>query len=149
MRDLSLILLDWYDGHARAMPWRVGPADMRAGLRPDPYAVWLSEIMLQQTTVAAVKPYFTRFITTWPTVTDLAGAADADVMAAWAGLGYYARARNLLKCARVIVAAHGGTFPRDHAQLLGLPGIGPYTAAAIAAIAFGQRHVVEIGRAHV
>ncbi|SFD66398.1 A/G-specific adenine glycosylase [Roseivivax sediminis] len=133
---LSEALLDWYDRHARRMPWRVGPAARAAGLRPDPYAVWLSEIMLQQTTVAAVKSYFEAFTRRWPTVEALAAAEDADVMAAWAGLGYYARARNLLKCARVVVSDHGGAFPADHDALLKLPGIGPYTAAAISAIAF-------------
>ncbi|SLN60378.1 putative A/G-specific adenine glycosylase YfhQ [Roseivivax jejudonensis] len=133
---LQSALLDWYDAEARDLPWRVGPAARAAGERPDPYAVWLSEIMLQQTTVAAVKPYFDAFTRRWPDVGALAAARDADVMAAWAGLGYYARARNLLKCARVVAAEHDGRFPADHAALLALPGIGPYTAAAIAAIAF-------------
>ncbi|MEP2891699.1 A/G-specific adenine glycosylase [Tateyamaria sp.] len=145
MRDLSDSLLEWYDVHARAMPWRVPPADKKAGLRPDPYAVWMSEIMLQQTTVAAVTAYFQRFIARWPTVADLAAAPDADVMGEWAGLGYYARARNLLKCARAVVADHGGEFPADHAALLKLPGIGPYTAAAVSSIAFDLRHVVVDG----
>ncbi|WP_299722037.1 A/G-specific adenine glycosylase [uncultured Tateyamaria sp.] len=145
MRDLSDDLLGWYDVHARAMPWRVSPADKKAGIRPDPYAVWMSEIMLQQTTVAAVTAYFQRFMARWPTVADLAAAEDSDVMGEWAGLGYYARARNLLKCARVVVAEHGGAFPADHAALLKLPGIGPYTAAAISSIAFDQRHVVVDG----
>lgn len=112
---------------------------------PDPYRVWLSEIMLQQTTVAAVKEYFLAFTTRWPTVSDLAAAAHADVMAAWAGLGYYARARNLLKCARVVTEAHDGVFPTDHATLLTLPGIGPYTAAAISAIAFDAPETVVDG----
>ncbi len=138
-------LLHWYDAHARAMPWRVPPADKQAGVRPDPYRVWLSEIMLQQTTVAAVKDYFTRFTTLWPTVTALAAAEDADVMAAWAGLGYYARARNLLKCARVVVADHGGLFPNTVEALQTLPGIGPYTSAAIASIAFDQQATVVDG----
>ncbi|MEL7091771.1 MAG: A/G-specific adenine glycosylase [Pseudomonadota bacterium] len=138
-------LLDWYDVHARKMPWRVSPADKQAGTRPDPYAVWMSEIMLQQTTVAAVTDYFRAFISRWPTVSDLAAADDAEVMGAWAGLGYYARARNLLKCARAVVAEHGGQFPADHAALLKLPGIGPYTAAAISSIAFDLRHVVVDG----
>ncbi|MEM6758050.1 MAG: A/G-specific adenine glycosylase [Pseudomonadota bacterium] len=138
-------LLDWYDTHARKMPWRVPPADKQAGIRPDPYAVWMSEIMLQQTTVAAVTDYFRAFISRWPTVSALAAADDADVMGAWAGLGYYARARNLLKCARTVVNEHGGVFPADHAALLKLPGIGPYTAAAISSIAFDLRHVVVDG----
>lgn len=143
--DLNTALLEWYDVHARTMPWRVSPAARKAGERPDPYRVWMSEVMLQQTTVAAVKDYFDRFTTRWPTVGDLAAADDADVMGEWAGLGYYARARNLLKCARAVVADHGGEFPADHAALLKLPGIGPYTAAAIASIAFDLRHTVLDG----
>jgi A/G-specific adenine glycosylase len=123
-------LLHWYDRHRRALPWRHGP-----GEPPDPYRVWLSEIMLQQTTVAAVIPYFERFLTRFPTVEALAAAEDETVMAEWAGLGYYARARNLLACARQ-VAALGG-FPRTEHGLRALPGIGVYTAAAVAAIAFG------------
>ncbi len=138
-------LLGWYDRHARVMPWRVGPADRAAGLRPDPYRVWLSEVMLQQTTVAAVKSYFERFTARWPRVQDLAAADDSDVMGEWAGLGYYARARNLLKCARAVTDAHGGQFPQSHAGLLALPGIGPYTASAIAAIAFDQPETVVDG----
>tara|TARA_R110002124_G_scaffold4927_13_gene30843 strand:+ start:1624 stop:2667 length:1044 start_codon:yes stop_codon:yes gene_type:complete len=145
LRERASELLKWYDLHARVMPWRTPPADKRAGTRPDPYAVWLSEVMLQQTTVAAVKDYFTRFTTRWPTVADLAAAEDGDVMAEWAGLGYYARARNLLKCARAVVADHGGRFPADHAALLALPGIGPYTAAAISSIAFDLPHAVLDG----
>ena len=127
------------------MPWRTPPADKKAGVRPDPYRVWLSEVMLQQTTVAAVKEYFNRFTGRWPTIADLAAAEDGDVMGEWAGLGYYARARNLLKCARAIVNDHGGVFPDDHAALLKLPGIGPYTAAALSSIAFDLRHVVVDG----
>ncbi|MFN3210645.1 MAG: A/G-specific adenine glycosylase, partial [Roseovarius sp.] len=143
--DMSTALLDWYDRHARQMPWRVPPAAKQAGVRPDPYAVWLSEVMLQQTTVAAVKSYFERFTALWPTVTDLAAAEDAQVMGEWAGLGYYARARNLLKCARVVASDHGGRFPGTAAELQKLPGIGPYTAAAISAIAFDQPSVVVDG----
>jgi A/G-specific adenine glycosylase len=138
-------LLGWYDRMARVMPWRVSPADRAGGRRPDPYHIWLSEVMLQQTTVAAVNSYFERFIARWPTVRDLAAAEDAEVMAAWAGLGYYARARNLLKCARVVAFAHGGRFPESEAGLRALPGIGPYTAAAIAAIAFDQPETVLDG----
>ncbi len=134
--DLPLTLLAWYDVHARTMPWRVSPADRKAGVHPDPYRIWLSEVMLQQTTVATVRVYFQRFTARWPTVADLAAAKDADVMGEWAGLGYYARARNLLKCARAVVDLHGGQFPADHAALLRLPGIGPYTAAAVSSIAF-------------
>lgn len=147
MRDesLSAALLDWYDRTARVMPWRVGPAERAAGVRPDPYRVWLSEVMLQQTTVAAVTGYFQRFTARWPRVADLAAAPDAEVMAEWAGLGYYARARNLLKCARVVVAEHGGVFPATREGLLGLPGIGPYTASAIAAIAYDEPAVVVDG----
>jgi A/G-specific adenine glycosylase len=142
---LQQSLLEWYDRHARALPWRVSPADRQAGVRPDPYRVWLSEIMLQQTTVATVKDYFHRFVARWPRVTDLAAAEDAAVMGEWAGLGYYARARNLLKCARVVTEEHGGHFPADHAALLALPGIGPYTAAAVASIAFDLPHAVLDG----
>ena len=142
---LSGALLDWYDRHARALPWRVPPEDSRTGARPDPYRIWLSEVMLQQTTVAAVQAYFHRFTTRWPTVADLAAVEDGDVMGEWAGLGYYARARNLLKCARVVVADHGGRFPDTREGLLSLPGVGPYTAAAIAAIAFGRAETVVDG----
>ena len=138
-------LLDWYDRHARALPWRVPPEESRAGVRPDPYRVWLSEVMLQQTTVAAVRDYFHRFTTRWPNVADLAAAEDGEVMGEWAGLGYYARARNLLKCARAVVADHGGIFPDTPEGLLRLPGIGPYTASAIAAIAFGRAETVVDG----
>jgi A/G-specific adenine glycosylase len=145
LRDLSAELLAWYDVHAREMPWRVPPADRKAGVLPDPYAVWMSEVMLQQTTVAAVRDYHKKFLSMWPTVRDLAAADDADVMAAWAGLGYYARARNLLKCARAVVQDHDGDFPDNYAALLKLPGIGPYTAAAIAAIAFDRRETVVDG----
>ncbi|WP_102109127.1 A/G-specific adenine glycosylase [Oceaniglobus roseus] len=142
---LSRELLDWYDRNARAMPWRTGPAERAAGVRPDPYRVWLSEVMLQQTTVAAVRDYFHRFTARWPTVADLAAADDGDVMGEWAGLGYYARARNLLKCARVVTGEHGGVFPDDPAALRALPGIGPYTAAAVSAIAFDLPEVVVDG----
>ena len=135
MRDgaTSGALLDWYDIHARDMPWRVSPADRAAGVRPDPYRVWLSEVMLQQTTVAAVRDYFARFTALWPTVGDLAAAEDGRVMAEWAGLGYYARARNLLKCARAVVRDHGGVFPDTLEALMSLPGIGPYTASDLGA----------------
>ena len=121
----------------RQLPWRAAP-----GERPDPYRVWLSEVMLQQTTVAAVRPYFEKFTRRWPTVAALAAAEEAEVMAAWAGLGYYARARNLIACARTVAAEHGGLIPGSEAELRRLPGIGRYTAAAIAAIAFGRRAVV-------
>ena len=124
-------LLNWYDKNKRLMPWRALP-----GQRPDPYAVWLSEIMLQQTTVVAVVPYFNKFMARWPRVQDLARAHVDEVLAMWAGLGYYARARNLHKCAQKIVAEYQGCFPSDTNSLLGLPGVGPYTAAAIRSIAF-------------
>ncbi|MBV7380227.1 A/G-specific adenine glycosylase [Maritimibacter dapengensis] len=148
MRDGQVMadeLLDWYDRHARVMPWRVGPRDRASGIAPDPYAVWLSEVMLQQTTVAAVRDYFTRFLALWPSVHDLAAAEDARVMGEWAGLGYYARARNLLKCARVVSGELDGVFPDTLEGLMALPGIGPYTAAAIAAIAFGRPETVVDG----
>lgn len=132
-------LLGWYDRAARVLPWRVPPG---SGAVPDPYRVWMAEVMLQQTTVAAVAGYFERFTARWPTVADLAAADDADVMAAWAGLGYYARARNLLACARAVVADHGGIFPDSEAGLRALPGVGDYTSAAVAAIAFGRPSVV-------
>ncbi|WP_424972284.1 A/G-specific adenine glycosylase [Dinoroseobacter sp. S76] len=141
----SADLLHWYDRHARVMPWRVSPEDRAAGVQPDPYRVWMSEVMLQQTTVAAVKEYFRAFTTRWPTVSDLAAAEDADVMGAWAGLGYYARARNLLKCARVVASEHGGVFPDTIEGLRALPGIGPYTAAAVASIAFDRPETVVDG----
>ena len=127
------------------MPWRIPPHESKSGEKPDPYKIWLSEIMLQQTTVATVKSYFIKFITLWPTVFDLAKANDNDVMAAWAGLGYYARARNLLKCARIIVTDFEGVFPTSLKELQMLPGVGPYTSAAIAAIAFNLSETVMDG----
>ncbi|MGC8201071.1 A/G-specific adenine glycosylase [Aliiroseovarius sp. PTFE2010] len=142
---MSDALLAWYDQYARDLPWRVSPQDRAQGVVPDPYRVWLSEVMLQQTTVPAVRDYFHRFTARWPRVTDLAAAEDADVMAQWAGLGYYARARNLLKCARAVVQDHGGRFPDTRDGLIALPGIGPYTAAAISAIAFEQPETVVDG----
>lgn len=132
-------VLAWYDVHARDLPWRIGPADRARGVRPDPYRVWLSEIMLQQTTVATVRDYYRRFVALWPDVAALAAAPLDAVLKQWAGLGYYARARNLHACARAVVEQHGGRFPQRAAALLELPGIGPYTAAAIAAIAFDER----------
>lgn len=131
-------ILEWYDRHARRLPWRIPPARSRRGVRPDPYHVWLSEVMLQQTTVATVGPYFRDFLARWPRVEDLAAADLDQVLTQWAGLGYYARARNLHKCARRVCDEHGGRFPDTEAGLRELPGIGPYTAAAIAAIAFGR-----------
>ena len=131
------MLLAWYDRHRRALPWRALP-----GEAADPYRVWLSEVMLQQTTVAAVRPRFEAWTARWPDFASLAAADEAEVMAAWAGLGYYARARNLVAAAKVVVAEHDGAFPQDEATLRTLPGLGAYTAAAVAAIAFGQRAVV-------
>ncbi len=138
-------LLAWYDRHHRDLPWRVTPPAAKAGKRADPYHIWLSEVMLQQTTVQAVKPYFAKFLALWPTVNDLAAAPVEDVMAAWAGLGYYARARNLKKCAEAVASLHGGVFPDDEAGLKALPGIGDYTSAAVAAIAFNRQAAVMDG----
>ena len=139
-RRLAARLLRWYDAQGRRLSWRAP-----RGVRPDPYRVWLSEIMLQQTRVAAATPYIERFLRRWPTVEALAGAAVEDVLEQWAGLGYYARARNLHRCARTVAGEHGGVFPRTEAGLLALPGIGPYTAAAVAAIAFDHPAVVVDG----
>ncbi|MEM9763644.1 MAG: A/G-specific adenine glycosylase, partial [Pseudomonadota bacterium] len=110
-RNIGRALLDWYDVHARALPWRVGPAARAAGARPDPYRVWLSEVMLQQTTVATVTPRFDAFLRRWPSVSALAAAPREDVLAEWEGLGYYARARNLHACAAAVAERHGGRFP--------------------------------------
>lgn len=132
---LRSALLDWYDDHARLLAWRAPPG---SAVRPDPYRVWLSEVMLQQTTTPHATPYFQSFTARWPAVGDLAAAEDGELMAAWAGLGYYARARNLLACARAVARDHGGVFPDTEEGLLALPGVGAYTAAAVAAIAFGR-----------
>jgi len=141
MKDRAALrsnLLAWYDRQARMLAWRVSPDDRRAGVRPDPYRVWLSEVMLQQTTVPHATPYFLSFTQRWPTVSALAAVDDGDLMAAWAGLGYYARARNLLACARAVANLHGGVFPDTEEDLRALPGVGAYTAAAVAAIAFDR-----------
>jgi A/G-specific adenine glycosylase len=130
----TALLLSWYDQHRRVLPWRAPK-----GARPDPYAVWLSEIMLQQTGVKTVGPYFAKFLARWPDVTALGSASLDDVLRMWAGLGYYSRARNLHACAAAVVRHHGAVFPDTEEGLRRLPGIGPYTAAAIAAIAFGRR----------
>lgn len=140
MDPASAALLGWYDRHARDLPWRAKPGEVA-----DPYRVWLSEIMLQQTTVATVRPYFAKFLAAWPDVKALAAASDQALLAAWAGLGYYARARNLIACAREVANAHGGIFPDTEDGLRALPGIGAYTAAAIAAIAFNRPAVVIDG----
>lgn len=138
--EVAPLVLGWYDRHARRLPWRVPPG---SGIAADPYRVWLSEVMLQQTTVAAVAGYYERFTRRWPTVEALAAAADAEVMAEWAGLGYYARARNLIACARTVAAAGG--FPATREGLAALPGIGAYTSAAVAAIAFDRPETVVDG----
>jgi A/G-specific adenine glycosylase len=144
-KTIADAILAYFSTNARELPWRNPPGHDLPVNEPDwPYRVWLSEIMLQQTVVATVIPYFEAFTARWPTVASLAAAEDADVMAAWAGLGYYARARNLLACARAVVA-RGGQFPSDEAGLRALPGIGSYTAAAIAAFAFGRHAIVVDG----
>ncbi|MFT2211254.1 A/G-specific adenine glycosylase [Rhizobium giardinii] len=143
--DAANRLLAWYDRHHRDLPWRVSPPMARDGVVADPYHVWLSEVMLQQTTVQAVKPYFHRFLSLWPKVTDLAAADTEEVMKAWAGLGYYARARNLKKCAEAVAGNHQGVFPDTEEGLKALPGIGDYTAAAVAAIAFNRQSAVLDG----
>ncbi len=139
-RRLSRSLLTWYDRARRRFPWRALPGDV-----PDPYRVWLAEIMLQQTTTTAVVPYYEAFLDRWPRLEDLARAPLDDVLHAWAGLGYYARARNLHRAARLVVDELGGRFPSDEAELRALPGIGAYSAPAIAAIAFDRRAVVVDG----
>lgn len=144
-KDISEVLVAWYDRHHRELPWRVSPAAAREGIKPDPYRVWLSEVMLQQTTVQAVKAYFDKFTRLWPTVDALAAAPAEDVMKAWAGLGYYARARNLKACAEAVARDHGGRFPDTAEGLRALPGIGDYTSAAIAAIAFDRPAAVMDG----
>ena len=143
--QIACKILAYFSANARDLPWRNPPGQALPLDDPDwPYRVWLSEVMLQQTTVAAVTPYFTRFTARWPSVTALAAADDDEVMSAWAGLGYYARARNLLACARA-VAENGGRFPENEDRLRALPGVGIYTAAAIAAFAFGKRAVIVDG----
>ncbi len=138
-------LLEWYDVNHRDLPWRVAPSLILAGEKPDPYRVWLSEIMLQQTVVETVKTYFSFFTKTWTSLEALAGADEEDILKAWAGLGYYSRARNLKKCANLVVSQYAGQFPQSIQQLAALPGIGCYTSAAIAAIAFGRPETVVDG----
>lgn len=145
MHEFSLRLLSWYDEKHRNLPWRITPKEQKQGIHPDPYRVWLSEIMLQQTTVEAVKPYFQKFLQLWPDLSSLAKASQDDIMKAWAGLGYYSRARNLRNCARQLVENYGGQFPQSVTALRTLSGIGDYTAAAIAAIAFNQPVAVVDG----
>ncbi|WP_208435154.1 A/G-specific adenine glycosylase [Bartonella phoceensis] len=138
MHEISSHLLSWYDRKHRLLPWRITPEEQTQGIRPDPYRVWLSEIMLQQTTVETVKPYFQKFLKLWPDLSSLAKASQDDILKAWAGLGYYSRAHNLKNCARQLVENYGGQFPQSVKALRTLSGIGDYTAAAIAAIAFNQ-----------
>ncbi len=144
-QSIAAKLLEWYDRQHRDLPWRVAPAKIAKGVKPDPYRIWLSEIMLQQTTVEAVKKYFLAFTNTWPTVADLAAADEEDLLKAWAGLGYYSRARNLKKAADAVMRDHAGIFPQTQAGLAKLPGIGRYTSAAIASIAFGEAVAVVDG----
>lgn len=143
--DRSKAIISWYDRHHRILPWRVTPPEQARGIKADPYRVWLSEIMLQQTTVEAVKSYFNKFVTLWPNFASMAAASEDDILRAWAGLGYYSRARNLKKCADLIAANYNGKFPSTAAGLKELPGIGDYTSAAIAAIAFGEPAAVVDG----
>jgi A/G-specific adenine glycosylase len=144
-QTISGKLLEWYDRQHRDLPWRVAPADIAKGVKPDPYRVWLSEIMLQQTTVEAVKKYFHAFTAAWPSIADLAAVDEEAVLKAWAGLGYYSRARNLKRAADAVVRDHGGVFPQTQAGLAKLPGVGRYTSAAIASIAFGEAAAVVDG----
>ena len=136
MNDIQDTLINWYEGSHRDLPWRH---------QPTPYQVWLSEVILQQTRVSQGRDYYLRFIERWPTVADLAQASEEEVLKQWQGLGYYSRARNLHKCAKQVVEQHGGQFPADFEQLKKLQGIGDYTAAAIASIAFGLPHAVVDG----
>ncbi|EJF90545.1 A/G-specific adenine glycosylase [Bartonella tamiae] len=145
MQKISQNLLSWYDKNHRILPWRMNPEELSQGKKPDPYHVWLSEIMLQQTTVEAVKPYFEKFIKKWPTVLALSNASQDDILKQWAGLGYYSRARNLKKCADDVVNRFDGVFPSSKIDLQTLAGIGDYTAAAIAAIAFNRCEAVVDG----
>lgn len=138
MNKRSNKILSWYDRHHRILPWRISPAEQQRGITADPYKVWLSEIMLQQTTVEAVRNYFNVFVTRWPTVEQMAAASEDDILRAWAGLGYYSRARNLKKAADKVVSDHAGQFPATSDALKQLPGVGDYTSAAIAAIAFSE-----------
>ena len=143
--DIQMALLNWYDGNARALSWRVAPEDSKMGVKPDPYRVWLSEIMLQQTGVKVVEPYFQKFVRKWPKIHDLYSTTEAEVLAAWSGLGYYSRARNLKACAEIVCTKYQGKFPQDESLLLKLPGIGKYTSAAILTIAFGIPAIVVDG----
>ena len=141
----AVSLLDWYDCNARKLPWRAQPHSVISGEIPDPYHVWLSEIMLQQTTVKSVIPYFLKFISKWSNIFSLAEAKDEEIMEAWAGLGYYRRARNLIKCARFLVNNYNGIIPKTEKELLSLPGVGAYTCSAILSIAFNKKATVVDG----
>ncbi|AGA65309.1 A/G-specific adenine glycosylase [Liberibacter crescens BT-1] len=143
--EIQNYILNWYDIYHRKLPWRISPSNTNLEKTPDPYKIWLSEIMLQQTTVTTAKPYFIKFIEKWPTINDLASATNEEILVAWAGLGYYTRARNLKKCAEIIIDKYRGKFPDTEVSLKCLPGIGEYTAAAIAAIAFGHPALVIDG----
>ena len=145
MTITSKILLSWYQENARILPWRISPKESILGKKPDPYKVWISEIMLQQTTVATVIPYFKSFVRKWNCIEKLSRANESEILAFWAGLGYYARARNLLKCAKVLAVQFGGKIPNNKEKLLSLPGIGEYTASAIRSIAFDEREIVIDG----
>ena len=145
MAVTSDILLIWYRKNARILPWRITPKEAELGKKPDPYKVWISEIMLQQTTVKTVIPYFENFIKKWSCVEELGRASEQEILAFWAGLGYYARGRNLLKCAKELIIKFDGQIPNNKKELLSLPGIGDYTASAIRAIAFGEREIVIDG----
>ena len=142
MATITKILLEWYFKNGRILPWRVSPKDAETGKTPDPYKIWISEVMLQQTTVSTVIPYFEKFIKKWDSVEKLSQAKENDILAFWAGLGYYARARNLLKCAKELSNKFDAKIPNDKKILLSLPGIGEYTASAIRSIAFGEREIV-------
>ena len=144
-QDTTNALIKWYDKNARKLPWRISPTHSKNGIKPDPYQVWISEIMLQQTGVKVVQPYFTKFINNWPDIHCLNKAKEADVLALWSGLGYYRRARNLKACAEILCTEYQGHFPADEKLLLKLPGIGKYTAAAILTIAFGIPSIVVDG----
>ena len=142
MAIITKNLLKWYIENGRILPWRVNPKDAEAGQTPDPYKVWVSEIMLQQTTVNTVLPYFSKFLKKWDCIDKLSQADESDILAFWAGLGYYARARNLLRCAKELRGRFNSKIPNDKKKLLSLPGIGEYTASAIRSIAFGEKEVV-------
>ena len=143
--DIKKKLIVWYDQNAREFPWRISPVFSKEGIKPDPYHVWLSEIMLQQTGVKVVEPYFLRFINKWPNIHSLQQASETDILNLWSGLGYYRRARNLKACAEIVCSKYQGNFPKNERLLMKLPGIGKYTAAAILTIAFGIPSVVVDG----